>query len=72
MTFDLTREQSLVIILKGLSDNDSWDYAVNKLIDNETGVSPTIYDVLKPLGFEKAEIDKIEQTPQIHMEDSLS
>ena len=59
--FNITREQSLKLILR-MTDRDDpyWENVTQDFYDEETDQLPTIYDVLEPLGFTKKEIDEAE------------
>ncbi len=57
--FNLTREQAIEIIVR-VSDQDDpyWETLMEDYYDEETDSIPTIFDVLKPLGITKEDIDK--------------
>jgi len=58
--FNLTREQALRIICQATDHDDPyWENLVDDYYDEETDSMPSIYDVLKPIGISKEEIDKI-------------
>lgn len=57
--FNLTREQALGIICTITSqDNPCWEHFVDDFYDEDTGLMPTVEDVLSPLGVTKEEIDR--------------
>ncbi len=60
MKFNLTREQAIEIIVR-VSDQDDpyWESMVEDYYDEKSDSIPTIYDVLKPLGITKEEIDRV-------------
>ncbi len=59
--FNLTREQAIKLILKITDEDDPyWENTVDDFYDEKTDSMPSIYDVLRPLGITKKEIDKIE------------
>jgi hypothetical protein len=59
--FNLTREQAIKLICQ-ITDQDDpfWENLVDEFYDEETDTMPTIFDVLRPLGVTKDEIDTAE------------
>jgi hypothetical protein len=59
--FNITREQAIKIICN-ITDQDDpfWENLVDEFYDEETDTMPTIFDVLRPLGVTKEEIDSAE------------
>ena len=58
MKFNITREQAIKIICKATDYSDPfWSDLVDAFYDEKTDTMPTIYDVLRPLGITKEEID---------------
>lgn len=57
--FNLTREQAIKLICR-VTDRDDpyWEYLVEEFYDETTDSMPTIFDVLKPLGISREEIDR--------------
>lgn len=58
--WNINREDAIKIIVSGLdSRNPYWENIVDEEYDekNNKFIRPTIYDVLKPLGVTKEEID---------------
>lgn len=59
--FNLTREQSIKLICKITNQDDPyWEFLTDEFYNEETDDIPTIYDVLRPIGITKEEIDKAE------------
>ncbi len=58
--FNLTRTQAIKLLLSATTQgNDFWVKLVSDYFDQATNTMPTIYDVLRPLGISKEEIDII-------------
>lgn len=58
--FNLTKEQSIRLIFRVTDQIDPyWDNLVEEFYDEDTDTWPTIYDVLRPFGITKEEIDNI-------------
>lgn len=59
--FNLSREQAIKLILKITNEDDPyWENIVEDYYDEKTDSMPTIYDILRPLGITKEEINKVE------------
>ena len=61
MSFNLTREQAIRLIVKATDHDDPyWENLVEEFYDEETDSMPSIYDVLAPVGITEDEIKKAE------------
>ena len=58
-TFNITRQQAIQLICRATNHDDPfWSDFVEEYYDEKSDTMPTIYDVLRPLGITKKEIDK--------------
>jgi len=59
----LTRKQAIKIICDLTNQDDPyWENVVEDYYDSDNDTMPTIYDVLKPLGVSKKEIEEYENS----------